>query len=172
MGNPVAGGDKKLPWPSSYVDYVASLPGVTVVEAPRRVKIGGVEGRQIVVEVPPMHPTVFLKGDTMWIGGGAAGFDLAGTREVIELTVNGKRLLLDYGDSSEHFASPSTPGRCHLPVDPLRPGGLINAGSPRAPSSPPPCTSPACAMLSNWRHRTVTSTADPMNPNQNGAVIP
>ena len=103
VGKPVAGGDKKLPWPSSYVDYVASLPGVTVVEAPRRVKIGGVKGRQIVVEVPPMHPTVFLKGDTMWIGGGAAGFDLAGTREVIELTVNGKRLLFDYGDSSEQF---------------------------------------------------------------------
>ena len=103
VGKPVAGGDKKLPWPSSYVDYVASLPGVTVVEAPRRVKIGGVKGRQIVVEVPPMHPTVFLKGDTMWIGGGAAGFDLAGTREVIELTVDGKRLLLDYGDSSEQF---------------------------------------------------------------------
>jgi hypothetical protein len=41
----------------------------------------------------------------MWIGGGATGFDLAGTREVIEVTVDGKPLLFDYGDSSEQFAA-------------------------------------------------------------------
>ena len=33
-------------------------------------------------------------------------------------------------------------------------------------------TSPAWTILSNWRHRTATSIADPTNPNQNGAVIP
>jgi len=33
-------------------------------------------------------------------------------------------------------------------------------------------TSLAWTMLSNWRHRTTTRIADPMNPNQNGAVIP
>ena len=27
-------------------------------------------------------------------------------------------------------------------------------------------------MWTNWRHRITTSTADPTNPNQNGAVIP
>jgi hypothetical protein len=105
VGKPAARGDAKLPWPKSYVDYVASLPGVTVVEAPRPVTVGGIKGRQIVVKVPPLHPTVFLKGDTMWIGGGATGIDLAGTREVIELTVDGKPLLFDYGDSSEQFAA-------------------------------------------------------------------
>ena len=26
--------------------------------------------------------------------------------------------------------------------------------------------------MSNWRHRTATSSAEPTNPNQNGAVIP
>ena len=27
-------------------------------------------------------------------------------------------------------------------------------------------------MCSNWRHRATTSSAEPTNPNQNGAVIP
>ncbi len=103
MGKPVAAGDAKLPWPASYLDYLASLPGVTVVEAPRPVTVGGVVGRQIVVKTPPMHPTIFLKGDTMWLGGGAAGFDRAGVRDVIELTVDGTPLLISYGEDPALF---------------------------------------------------------------------
>ena len=100
--SPVA--TRSCPWPKSYVDYVASLPGVTVVEAPRPVTIGGVKGRQIVVKTPPMHPTMFLKGDTCGSAAARAG-STSRHSEVIELTVDGKRLLIDYGDGSEQFAA-------------------------------------------------------------------
>jgi hypothetical protein len=104
MDKPATAADSKKPWPASYVDYLAALPGVTVVDGPNPVTIGGVEGRQIVVNTPPMHPTIFLKGDTMWMGGGPSGIDPALTRELTELTVGGKHVIVEYVDGTERFA--------------------------------------------------------------------
>jgi len=103
MGTPATHADAKLPWPKSYIDYLAALPGVEVVDGPEPVTIGGVEGRQIVVKTPPMHPTMFLKGDVMWMGGGASGLDPAFQREITELSVGGKPVVIEYVDGPQHF---------------------------------------------------------------------
>ena len=50
-----------------------------------------------------MHPTIYLKDDTAWIGGGKTGIDPALQREVIELAVDGKPLLLEYDDDPARF---------------------------------------------------------------------
>ena len=34
MGTPATHADAKLPWPKSYIDYLAALPGVEVVDGP------------------------------------------------------------------------------------------------------------------------------------------
>ena len=67
------------------------------------VTIGGVDGRQIVVKTPPMHPTMYLKGDVMWMGGGASGLDPAFEREITELSVGGKPVVIEYVDGPQHF---------------------------------------------------------------------
>jgi hypothetical protein len=104
MDTPADPADTKLPWPASYIDYLAALPGVEVVDGPNAVTIGGVEGRQIVVNTPPMHPTIFLAGDTMWLGGGKSGIDPAFEREITELTVGGTPVIIEYVDGPERFA--------------------------------------------------------------------
>jgi hypothetical protein len=98
LDQPTVGPDAALPWPASYVDYVASLPGVTVVSPPADATVGGVPGRRVVVTTPPMHPTIHLKDDTAWIGGGSKGIDPAFTREFVELKVDGRRLLFEFDD--------------------------------------------------------------------------
>jgi len=105
LNRPATASDAKSPWPASYIDYLVSLPGVEVVHAPEPVTVGGVEGRQVTVTTPPMHPTIFLKGDTAWLGGGPSGFDPSLERKVIELTVDGKKLLFNYLDDPAVFDS-------------------------------------------------------------------
>ena len=41
INDPSPADDAKRPWPSSYLDYLASIPGVTVVSGPESVTIGG-----------------------------------------------------------------------------------------------------------------------------------
>ena len=103
MNDPSAGAEAKRPWPSSYLDYLASLPGVSVVSGPEPITIGGVTGRRIVIRTPAMHPTIYLKGDTTWIGGGKTGIDPALQREDIEMVVDGKPLILEYVDDPARF---------------------------------------------------------------------
>jgi hypothetical protein len=105
LNKPATASDAKSPWPASYIDYLVSLPGVEVVHAPESVTVGGVQGRQVTVTTPPMHPTIFLKGDTAWLGGGPSGLDPALERKVIELTVDGKKLLFNYLDDPAAFDS-------------------------------------------------------------------
>jgi hypothetical protein len=95
-------GNTKRPWPASYIDYLAKLPGVTVAEKPSPVTVGGIKGREITVTTPAMHPTIFLKGDYTWLGGGKSGIDPAAFRRVLELTVKGKRLLIEYDDAKRY----------------------------------------------------------------------
>ena len=96
-------GNAKQSWPSSYIDYMTSLPGVTVVSGPSPVTVGGVQGRQVTMKTPAMHPTIYLKGDTAWLGGGKSGIDPAVVRRVIELTAGGKKLLIEYDDLPSSF---------------------------------------------------------------------
>jgi hypothetical protein len=103
MNDPSAGVEAKRPWPSSYLDYLASLPGVSVVSGPEPITIGGVSGRRIVIRTPAMHPTMYLKDDTTWIGGGKTGIDPALQREDIEMEVDGKPLILEYVDDPARF---------------------------------------------------------------------
>jgi hypothetical protein len=65
--------DPKLPWPASFIDYVTGLPGVTVVDGPSPITIGGVEGRQIVVKTPAMHPLVYLRTTSRGSAEGSPG---------------------------------------------------------------------------------------------------
>jgi hypothetical protein len=93
----------KRPWPSSYLDYLAALPDVRVVRGPSLVMVGGLAGREMTVLTPAMHPTIYLKGDTNWIGGGPTGIDPAFKRKVIELTVQGRSVLMEYDDLPDLF---------------------------------------------------------------------
>ena len=104
IDKPAGPGDALVPWPASYVDYLASLPGVTVVEGPSPVTIGGVDGRRVVVTTPAMHPTVHLKGDTGVArrrperarpGHGARGHRADGRREAA--------FIIEYDDAPQTF---------------------------------------------------------------------
>jgi len=94
---------KWVPWPASYLDYLAALPGVTVVEAAVPVTIGGVNGRSITVRTPAMAPTIWVKDDYTWLGGGKTGMDPAFERRIIELRVHGTSLLIEYDDDPAVF---------------------------------------------------------------------
>jgi len=86
-----------LAWPADFFGYITALPGVTVVSGPEPVTVGGVTGTQIVVMTPPMHPLVWLKGDTAWLGGGPSGVDPAQERRFVELKTGGHTLLVQLG---------------------------------------------------------------------------
>jgi hypothetical protein len=103
LDQPSVGPEAELPWPASYIDYVTSLPGASVVSPAAAASVGGVPGRRVVVTTPAMHPTVRLKDDTAWLGGGKSGIDPAFTREFIEFTVNGRHLLFEYDDLPQYF---------------------------------------------------------------------
>jgi len=96
---------KFIAWPSDFFAYLSKLAGVTVVSAPRPVTVGGVRGTQITIKTPPMHPIIWLRGDTAWIGGGPTGVDAALIRRIILLNVRGKKLLLGFADTPGRFNS-------------------------------------------------------------------
>src|SRR5262249_4611773 len=103
LDQPSVGPEAELPWPASYIDYVASLPGASVVSPAAAATVGGVPGRRVVVTTPPMHPPIHLKDDTAWVGGGKSGIDPAWTREFIELKVGGRHVLFEYDDLPQFF---------------------------------------------------------------------
>jgi hypothetical protein len=90
-------------WPADFFAYLASLPGVEVVRGPEPIALGDVEGTRIIVRTPSMHPIIWLKDDTGWLGGEADGVDPAFTREYVLLDVNGKQVLLNYNETPEAF---------------------------------------------------------------------
>jgi hypothetical protein len=98
-----ADSSKFAPWPSDFFGYLSSLPGVKVIAGPRSVTIGGIRATQFSVRTPPMHPIIWLKGDSAWIGGGASGVDPAMTRRITLLNVKGKKLFLGFADTAANF---------------------------------------------------------------------
>jgi hypothetical protein len=98
-----ADSSKFVPWPSEFFSYLSSLPGVKVITGPKSVKIGGIRATQFTVRTPPMHPIVWLKGDSAWIGGGPSGVDPAMTRRITLLNVKGKKLFLGFADTAANF---------------------------------------------------------------------
>jgi hypothetical protein len=101
-----SGNDMKwLPWPASYTDYLAGLPGVEVAGGPEPVTVAGQPGTRVIFNLPAMHPTVYLKDDFTWLGGGQSGIDPVSKRQVIELKIGGKNVLIDYADSPTSFDS-------------------------------------------------------------------
>jgi hypothetical protein len=96
-----------VPWPSDFFGYLTSLPRVKVLAPPHAVTVGGIRGTQITIQTPPMHPIIWLKGDSAWIGGGPTGVDPAMTRRITLLNVKGKKLLLGFADSSANFKTRS-----------------------------------------------------------------
>ena len=94
---------KFVPWPSDFFGYLSSLPGVKVIAPPKSVTIGGIRGTQSPSKTPPMHPIIWLKGDSAWIGGGPSGVDPAMTRRITLLNVKGKKLFLGFADTPTNF---------------------------------------------------------------------
>jgi hypothetical protein len=100
---------KFMPWPADFFAYVMALPHVKVDQGPQPITIGGVTGKQLIVETPPMRPLLWLKGDFNWLGGGATGVDPAFKQQFILLNVKGKSVLLTFQDSPATFDQ-------HLPM--------------------------------------------------------
>ena len=98
-----ADSSKFVPWPSDFFGYLSSLPGVKVIAGPKSVTIGGMRGTRFTVRTPPMHPIIWLKGDSAWIGGGPSGVDPAMTRRITLLNVKGKKLFLAFADTAANF---------------------------------------------------------------------
>jgi len=94
---------KFVPWPSDLFHYFSSLRGVKVIAPPRSVTIGGVRGTQFTIHTPAMHPIIWLKGDSAWLGGGPSGVDPSMTRRITLLNVKGKKLLLGFADTTANF---------------------------------------------------------------------
>ena len=94
---------KFVAWPADFFGYLTALPGVRVVSRPTPVRIGGVRGTQITVQTRPMHPLIWLDGDTGWLGGGPSGVDPTLTRQIILLNVKGRKLLLAFADAPARF---------------------------------------------------------------------
>jgi hypothetical protein len=106
---PAADGDASEPWPDDFVAYLTSVPGTRIVSGPEPVTIGGATGTRLILDTPPMHPVVWLKDDTAWMGGGDAGLDPALRRLVILIDVGQKHVLFQQADRPEAFAE-------HLPM--------------------------------------------------------
>lgn len=90
-------------WPADFFAYITSLPGVKIIQGPEPVTIGGLQGSQIIVHTPAMHPILWLKGDYSWLGGGASGVDPEFKRQMILVEVKGERILLEFDDNPEKF---------------------------------------------------------------------
>jgi hypothetical protein len=91
------------PIPDDLLGYVSSIPGAEVVEGPSSITIGGIQGSQLIIQTPAMHPFLWLKDDTLWHGGGASGVDPELKRLMILLKVNAESVLLEYQESPERF---------------------------------------------------------------------
>lgn len=105
---PVAADKTKfIPWPADFFAYLTALPGVEVVQKAGNVTIGGVQGKQIIVMTPKMHPIVWLKGDASWLGGEESGVDPDFERQIILLNVHGNHLLLEFDDDPMLFPTHS-----------------------------------------------------------------
>ena len=87
-----------IPWPADFFAYLTALPGVEVVQKPENVTIGGIQGKQIIVMTPKIHPILWLKGDATWLGGEDSGVDPDFMRQIILLNVHGSHFLLEFDD--------------------------------------------------------------------------
>ena len=101
---PAVPGDKAVPWPADFVGYLTSVPGVKIADGPEPITIGGATGTRLILDTPAMHPVIWLKGDTTWMGGGATGLDPALRRLVILLDVGPKRVFFQFAESPTLFA--------------------------------------------------------------------
>ena len=92
--------DDFLPLPDDFFAYVASIPGMKVVQNPTSVTIGGVQGLQMIVHTPEvMHTMLWLKDDYTGLGD-----DYSDRKELlILLDVNGEQVLLTYPESPDKF---------------------------------------------------------------------
>ena len=62
-----------------------------------------VEGTQIVVMTPPMHPLVWLKDDFLWLGGGKTGVDPATERRFVVVERDDHTLLVQFANDPATF---------------------------------------------------------------------
>lgn len=85
-------------WPADYLAYLSGFPGVTVVRGPEPVTIGGVTGTELIAQTPPMHPTVWLRDGTSWMGGGKTGVNPVSKVHIITLDLAGQKLYLGFAD--------------------------------------------------------------------------
>ena len=92
-----------VPWPADFFAYITGLPGVTVVSGPEPIIVGGVEGKQIAVMTPEMHPLVWLEGDYTWLGGGSSGVDPAMERRFAVVERDGHTLFVQFGNDPATF---------------------------------------------------------------------
>ena len=92
--------DDFLPLPDDFFAYVASIPGMKVVQSPTSVTIGGVQGLQMIVHTPEvMHTMLWLQDDYTGLGD-----DYSDRKELlILLAVNGEQVLLGFDDSPDKF---------------------------------------------------------------------
>jgi hypothetical protein len=106
---PAAKGDASVPWPADLVSYLTAVPGTKIISGPEQVTIGGATATRLILDTPPMHPVVWLKDDTAWMGGGASGLDPALRRLVILIDVGQRHVLFQQADQPAAFAE-------HLPM--------------------------------------------------------
>jgi hypothetical protein len=90
------------PFPGAECGLTA-LPGVKVIQGPENVTIGGIQGSQIIMDTPILHPILWLKDDFTWLGGGETGFEQASRRYMILLNVHGEHYLLKFDDDPTTF---------------------------------------------------------------------
>ncbi|HYN69301.1 MAG TPA: hypothetical protein VEX41_03720 [Candidatus Eisenbacteria bacterium] len=90
---------KTIPWPGDFFTYLASLPGVKVIQGPEPVTIGGIACSQVIVHVTSFGPFLWLKDDYTWIGSKAQDEKW----QLLLLDVNGERVLLWFPDSPTNF---------------------------------------------------------------------
>ncbi|MFL5652277.1 MAG: hypothetical protein ACJ777_13445 [Chloroflexota bacterium] len=104
MLQPASGDSEPVPMPADFVTYLTSIPGADVISGPEPVTIGGVTGTKLVLDTPPLHPILWLKGDSTWLGGGPTGLDPALRRLIILLKVGDKQVFIQQADTGAAFA--------------------------------------------------------------------
>ena len=92
-----------IPFPNDFFSYLSSLQGVKVIQGPNTVTIGSIQGSQVIIHTPAMHPILWLKDDYNWLGGGASGVDPEFKYQLILLNVNGEQVLLEFVDDPYKF---------------------------------------------------------------------
>src|SRR3954453_17563039 len=99
-----SGDGSPVPLPADFMSYLTSIPGAKVVSGPEPVTIGGVTGTRLVLDTPPLHPILWLEGDSTWMGGGPTGLDPALRRLLIVVKVGNKQVLIQQADPRSAFA--------------------------------------------------------------------